>query len=57
MGKLARDNVYNCIRPFNIDIESDFVHLIHDDPEWGIVDFIARNDIDLIVWEPWQEQA
>ena len=49
MGKLARDNVGNCLRPFNINVESDFVHLIHDDPEWGIVDFIARNDIDLIV--------
>ena len=49
VGKLARDNVRNCLLPFNISPENDLVHLINGDPEWGIVDFIARNDIDLIV--------
>ena len=48
-GKLALDNMRNCLRPFNIDTENDFVHLIHGDPEWEIIDFIAGNGIDLIV--------
>ena len=49
MGKIARENVRDCLRLFDVNPESDFVHLIHGDPEWGIVDFKARNGIDLIV--------
>ena len=49
MEKLARDNLQDCLRPFGIDTESKLIHLINGDPEWSIVDFITRNDFDLIV--------
>lgn len=49
MEKLARNNLDNCLRPFEINTENDLVHFINGDPEWSIVDFITKDDFDLIV--------
>ena len=47
--KLARDNLQDCLRPFGMNTESNLVHLINGDPESSIIDFITKNDFDLIV--------
>ena len=49
METLARDDLGNCLRLFDMTIDNDLVHLIEGDPEWLITDFIRKNDIDLIV--------
>ena len=49
MEKLARDNLGNCLLPLRIDTENDLFTSYMVTRNGAIVDFIKRDDFDLIV--------